>query len=195
MQDLKTGYILRASPRAQFFVQLIGSLFSVVFAMAAWYLYTSAYTIPGPEFAVPSATLWLDMSEFLTQPDAKLPRNLTWFCVVGGILAGALPILEKLRPTWSPYLPSAVAFAIGMYLTPSWTIPRFIGSVVQTTWLKLWPRSHNRSMIIVASGLVLGEGILSIVTAGLTSAHVPVATCFGCSSLLCSGCLNSTRIF
>ena len=47
MQDLRTGLLHGVSPRAQFVVQLVGSVFSCFFALAAWHLYTSAYSIPG----------------------------------------------------------------------------------------------------------------------------------------------------
>lgn len=59
MQDLQTGHLLRASPRSQFYGQMIGSLASVFVSTAGYKFYTSVYTIPGPEFAVPSAGVWL----------------------------------------------------------------------------------------------------------------------------------------
>ena len=46
LQDLKTGHLLRASPRAQFVAQLIGGSFSVLTTVAAYNLYASAYGIP-----------------------------------------------------------------------------------------------------------------------------------------------------
>lgn len=52
MQDLKTGHLLRASPRAQFIGQLVGSFFSVFVAVGAYMLYSNSYEIPGPEFQV-----------------------------------------------------------------------------------------------------------------------------------------------
>lgn len=55
MQDLKTGHLLKASPRAQFYGQLIGSFFSIFFAVAAYLMYTSVYEVPGPQFPVPTA--------------------------------------------------------------------------------------------------------------------------------------------
>lgn len=58
MQDLKTGHLLRASPRSQFYGQMIGSLASVFVSTAGYKFYTSVYQIPGPEFAVPSAGVW-----------------------------------------------------------------------------------------------------------------------------------------
>jgi hypothetical protein len=62
-------------------------------------------------------------------------------------------------------LPSGVGFAVGMYLTPNWTLPRLLGSVAEQTWLLLSPGSHAAFMVVSASGLVLGEGCASIVTA------------------------------
>jgi uncharacterized oligopeptide transporter (OPT) family protein len=50
MQDLKTGHLIRASPRAQFYGQLIGSFVSVFCSVAAYLLYTHAYTVPGMSF-------------------------------------------------------------------------------------------------------------------------------------------------
>jgi len=58
MQDLKTGHLLRASPRSQFYGQIIGSLASVFVSAAGYKFYTSVYEIPGPQFAVPSAGVW-----------------------------------------------------------------------------------------------------------------------------------------
>ncbi len=40
-------------------------------------------------------------------------------------------------------------------------------------------------MIVVASGLVLGEGLLAIVVAGLNSQNVPLWSCVGCTPDLC----------
>lgn len=58
MQDLKTGALLRASPRSQFYGQMIGSLASIFVSTAAYKLYKSVYEIPGPAFRVPTAAIW-----------------------------------------------------------------------------------------------------------------------------------------
>ena len=43
MQDLKTGHLLGASPRAQFLAQLVGSSASILVTVAAFNLYATAY--------------------------------------------------------------------------------------------------------------------------------------------------------
>lgn len=62
-------------------------------------------------------------------------------------------------------LPSGIGFAVGMYISPRFTIPRVIGAFIEQAWLRWRPHSHGSLMVIVASGLVLGEGTASIVVA------------------------------
>jgi uncharacterized oligopeptide transporter (OPT) family protein len=65
MQDLKTGHLLHASPRAQFYAQLIGSSLSIIVTSTAYSLYTRAYTIPGPAFPAPYVYIWLSLARLL----------------------------------------------------------------------------------------------------------------------------------
>jgi uncharacterized oligopeptide transporter (OPT) family protein len=76
MQDLKTGHLLQASPRAQFYGQLIGSSVSIVLTSIAFSLYNRAYTIPGPSFPAPTAYVWLSLARLLRAFDfASLNSN------------------------------------------------------------------------------------------------------------------------
>ena len=61
----------------------------------------------------------------------SLADNVLWFCVGGAIVAGMLALVAFLRPTWKEWMPSAVAFAIGMYITPNWSVARMVGALVQ----------------------------------------------------------------
>jgi uncharacterized oligopeptide transporter (OPT) family protein len=70
MQDLKTGHLVQASPRAQFYGQLIGSTLSIPVTATAFILYNKAYTIPGPTFPVPTAYVWLSLARLLRKPQA-----------------------------------------------------------------------------------------------------------------------------
>jgi uncharacterized oligopeptide transporter (OPT) family protein len=80
-----------------------------------------------------------------------------------------------------------------MYLSPYWTIPRFLGAVIAFVWQKRQPTLYSSLMIVVASGLVLGEGLLSIVAALFTSQKVPIWSCMGCQPGSCpSQCSDSS---
>lgn len=65
MQDLKTGHLIHASPRAQFYGQLIGSSLSIIVTASAYTLYQRAYSIPGPSFPAPTAYVWLSLARLL----------------------------------------------------------------------------------------------------------------------------------
>jgi uncharacterized oligopeptide transporter (OPT) family protein len=65
MQDLKTGHLLRASPRAQFYGQMIGSTASILISTTAYRVYQRAYEIPGPSFPAPTAYVWLGLARLL----------------------------------------------------------------------------------------------------------------------------------
>ncbi len=65
MQDLKTGHLVGASPRAQFYGQLLGSTLSIPVTVTAYVLYNRAYTIPGPTFPAPTAYVWLSLARLL----------------------------------------------------------------------------------------------------------------------------------
>eukprot|EP01117_Protostelium_nocturnum_P014751 TRINITY_DN5644_c0_g2_i1.p1 TRINITY_DN5644_c0_g2~~TRINITY_DN5644_c0_g2_i1.p1 ORF type:complete len:389 (-),score=75.38 TRINITY_DN5644_c0_g2_i1:24-1190(-) len=177
MQDLKTAHILKASPRAMFIGQMVGSISSIFFSVFAYKMYSTIHTIGTPPFTAPTANLWLDTARALRHKE--IPHSVIPFCIAFGIIGGLLPIIEALVPVkhkkkihW--ILPNGIAFAIGMYITPNWTIPRFIGALINVIWKKGWKQSHLNYMIIVASGFVLGEGMLSILTAGFKAFGIPV---------------------
>eukprot|EP01127_Copromyxa_protea_P015255 TRINITY_DN435_c0_g1_i1.p1 TRINITY_DN435_c0_g1~~TRINITY_DN435_c0_g1_i1.p1 ORF type:complete len:657 (+),score=104.12 TRINITY_DN435_c0_g1_i1:100-2070(+) len=185
MQDLKTGHLLKASPRAQFVGQVIGSFFSVFVAVGAFELYSNSYEIPGPEFQVPTAPVWLNMARFVN--NGELPPNVVWFCIAFAILAAALPIVQEVFKNRKNYIISGMAFGIALYVTPNWTIPRFIGAMIQWFWKAKYPVSHDKYMLVTASGFVLGEGILSIVTALMKNpGGLQPWSCGGCAPGFCS---------
>jgi uncharacterized oligopeptide transporter (OPT) family protein len=87
MQDLKTGHLLRASPRSQFYGQMIGSLASVFVSTAGYKFYTSVYEIPGPQFAVPSAGVWyvfLSLSRQLALSRCNRATHMSALCLCSG---------------------------------------------------------------------------------------------------------------
>jgi OPT family oligopeptide transporter len=187
MQGLKCSHLLRASPRAQFYAQLVGTVCSCFFATAAWGLYSSTYQIPGPEFPAPTAVIWLDMAEVVN--GGKIADNVLPTAIGAAVVAALLPLAEEFGPMGlRRWLPSAMSMAIGMYVTPNWTIPRVAGGLLHLVWKRRAPASAARYMVVAASGFVLGEGLTSIATAVLQSAGLSTLTCAGCPPSFCSGC-------
>ncbi|KAH8083524.1 putative oligopeptide transporter [Filobasidium floriforme] len=185
MQDLKTGSLLKASPRSQFYGQMIGSFASVFVSVGAYKLYTSIYEIPGPEFQVPTAAIWLNLARLLNT--GHLPPKSAEFMIAFGLLFAVISSLRYILPLFTKratprfvaYLPSGIAFAIGFLNVPSFSLARLIGGIVA-----LRTRRNGETPLIVivaASGLVLGEGVISIVGLGLAGSGQGAASCWGCN--------------
>ncbi|KAL1978074.1 hypothetical protein VTN31DRAFT_933 [Thermomyces dupontii] len=184
MQDLKTGHLLGASPKAQFYGQIIGSLCGAVLSTMVYRLYTHVYDVPGEQFQVPTAYVWIFTARLVT--GQGLPR-MAW--TVSMIFGGIFVITTILRIIFNagpkrtqgivPYIPGGVAVAVGMFNVPSFTLARAIGGLIAWWWSRRRPAVQGQEdatssvIIVLASGLILGEGVLSIVNLILASCGVP----------------------
>ncbi|KAH8719521.1 OPT oligopeptide transporter protein-domain-containing protein [Phaeosphaeriaceae sp. PMI808] len=155
--DLKVGTLVGANPLAQVQRQFIGSIFGAFISCGIYKLCSLQYFIPGPIFEVPSAYLVLNTARLL--PGESLPAGVLSF-VIGAALISTAIIIVKIRfesHWWQGFVPSGVSFAMGIYLMPSFSITRAIDG-------------HADNIILLASGLVIGEavtGFLSVVLATL----------------------------
>ncbi|KAH9930132.1 OPT oligopeptide transporter protein-domain-containing protein [Fomitopsis serialis] len=191
MQDLKTGHLIHASPRAQFFGQLLGSLLSILVTTTAYTLYQRAYEIPGPSFPAPTAYVWLGLARLLR--DGELPAKSKEFMVIFAAIFGAVAAVKAYAQRQglphAKWIPSGVAFAIGFLNTPSFSIARLIGGIVEHVYYTRVGRDKGGiKLIIIASGFVLGEGVVSIVSLVLRTWGIGVASCWGCGHGMCGGC-------
>lgn len=120
------------------------------------------------------AHIWKDMALLMQKGLGALPSTARDFAAGFGACGIALPLLEEFGPpALVAWLPSGISVGIGMYVTADWTIPRLAGAVGEMAWRRLNPAAHKEHMLMVASGFVLGEGVMSICALGLTAAHVP----------------------
>ena len=156
-QDLKTGYLLGATPRRQQTAELIGVLTSAVFVCGAVLLLSEAFGFGTKELPAPQATL---MKLVI---DGVIDQSLPWTLV--GIGAAIAIVCELAR---IPSLP----FAVGVYLPVATMFPVFLGGLV-----RLWAersarddatRSERRERgVLLGSGFVGGEGLLGVGIAGV----------------------------
>jgi putative OPT family oligopeptide transporter len=157
-QDLKTGWLVGATPARQQLGQVIGAA-SACWAVAATVLLLGkAYTFGSPQLAAPQATLMKTIIE------GVLAGVLPW----GLVLTGAgLSIGAMLCGV------SGLAFAIGVYLPLATMAPLYVGGCVRA----LAERGGGKPAegesdrgVLAASGLVAGEGIAGVAVAGLVAA-------------------------
>jgi putative OPT family oligopeptide transporter len=156
-QDLKTGFLLGATPSRQQVGEVIGVLTSATFVCLTLLLLHRAYGFGSPELPAPQATLMKVVIEGVLQ--AKLP----WVLVGLGVTIAVLAELVRI-----PSLP----FAVGVYLPVSTMVPVFCGGMLR--WLmERRSRSDKEKAarredgVLFGSGLVGGEGLLGVVIAGV----------------------------
>lgn len=145
MQDFKTAQLHGVHPANMFRGQLIGSLASVFISSGAYILYSKTYTLPSTTFPVPTAAVWLSLARLLNK--GELPEGSKMTMALSGsvfLMMGVMRLLLKLNRShlgsrtlrvWknhpcSWFLPSGIAFALGMINTPSFSIARFIGGLI-----------------------------------------------------------------
>lgn len=161
-QDLKTGYILGATPKKQQTGELIGVLAAAIAIGAVLYLLDSAWGFESAELPAPQATLMKMIVE------GVMGGNLPWTLVgIGAFIAIAVEILGI------PVLP----FAIGLYLPVHLSVPMMIGGVVR--WIVEKKRKGEEQKeavengVLYSSGLIAGEGIVGILLAVFAIIQLP----------------------
>jgi uncharacterized oligopeptide transporter (OPT) family protein len=111
------------------------------------------------------------------------------FSIIFGFLS-ALKTMTVRRQHWlATWIPSGVAFAIGFLNTPHFSIARLIGGVMEYVYRTRYARDgRDIRLIVIASGFVLGEGVVSIASLILQTFGVHAISCWGCGHGLCGGC-------
>jgi putative OPT family oligopeptide transporter len=160
-QDLKTGYLVGATPARQQFGQLIGASFACWAVAGTVILLGSVYTFGSRDIPAPQATLMKTIVE------GVLAGALPW----GLVLSGAGLALTALLCGVSP-----LAFAIGVYLPLATMAAIFVGGCVRALSERGGkpgePGDGANPGILAASGLVAGEGLAGVLVAGLVAAQV-----------------------
>lgn len=113
MQDLKTGHLLGAAPKAQFWGQIIGATVGAVVSAFIYRLYTAVYEVPGDQFQVPTAFVWIFTARLVT--GKGLPYMAREFAIGSAIIFAALTALrtKAIGKSWHAYIPGGIAVAVG----------------------------------------------------------------------------------
>jgi putative OPT family oligopeptide transporter len=160
-QDLKTGYLVGATPARQQFGQLIGASFACWAVAGTVLLLGSVYTFGSQDVPAPQATLMKTIIE------GVLAGALPW----GLVLSGAGLAVTALLCSVSP-----LAFAIGVYLPLGTMAAIFVGGCVRALSERNSKTGGKKDGadpgILAASGLVAGEGLAGVLVAGLVAAQL-----------------------
>ncbi len=147
-QDLKTGFILGATPKKQQIAEVIGVTASSLAIGATLYLLDSVWGFGSDTLAAPQATLMKMIVEGVTD------NNLPWTLVIAGAFIAVIAEIAGI-----PSLP----FAIGIYLPVHLSACVMVGGIIRFISDK-FKQKENRG-ILFCSGMIAGEGLAGILLA------------------------------
>ena len=175
-QDLKTGYLLGATPRLQQIGQILGVTIAAFIMAPVLTLLHSAYGI-GTGLRAPQATLFAGITRAFFG-DTSLPLDM----VLGGVAIGMFLVVINLvlAGTGIKFRMHVMPFAVGMYLPLTLTVPMFLGGVVN----HLVKKRRTAEMgadggILLSSGMIAGEAVTGIVTAALIVSGINYSIAIG----------------
>lgn len=160
-QDLKTGYLVGATPRDQQWMEILGAVVFAGMSGVVLNLLHNAYTIGSAELPAPATSVLAVLVKGIFE------GNLPWTLLIVGVAIGI--IVELMG---APALP----FAIGFYLPVHLTVPIYIGGLVKLYCDR--KRCDSNLGTLYASGLVAGDAIVGVLLALLTTAGVATKLAF-----------------
>ena len=169
-QDLKTGFLLGATPARQQWSQMIGVLASASVMGIVLIVLNESYGIGTADgLPAPQATL---MSLVI---DGVLAGSLPWMFVTLGVVISAIVEFVFKMP--------ALAFAVGLYLPVSLTTPIMIGGLMRRALSQRWEGDAATSAgdeggkavaaekreqgVLFSSGLIAGSALVGVMVGGL----------------------------
>jgi putative OPT family oligopeptide transporter len=198
LQDLKTGWLVGATPWRQQVALLIGCVVGAVVIPPVLELLYNAYGFAG---AMPRAEM--DVAHALSAPQATLmtaiatgifTHQLNWDMILIGLGLGVVLVAidEVLRHRGGVARLPVLAVGIGIYLPPTvastlvlgtllaWVIERILKKRAQKQGLPYaqFAEAPNRRGVLLASGLIVGESLVGVLLAaiiGFTGSDSPLA--------------------
>ncbi len=190
LQDLKTGWLVGATPWRQQVALLIGCLVGAAVISPVLDLLYNAYGFTG---ALPRPDM--DPGRALSAPQASLMlaiargiflHDLNWLMILIGMGIGVALILvdQFLKHHCRVARLPVLAVGIGIYLPPSVNAPIVVGAILAWVLTRMLQRraqaqgvpyaeyaaSANRRGVLLASGLIVGESLVGVLLAAIIGA-------------------------
>ena len=164
-QDLKTGFLLGATPKKQQIGELLGAIAAAFAIGGVLYLLDAAWGFGSEQLGAPQATLMKMIIE------GVMENNLPWALVFMGVF-----IAIVVEVVGIPVLP----FAIGVYLPVQLNACIMVGGLIRLAFDRMNKEEKEKEAIIsdgvlYCSGMIAGEGLVGILLAVLAVAGVDQA--------------------
>lgn len=173
-QDLKTGQLVGATPRAQQWTMMVGALVAAFVISPVLSLLHNAYGIgtdaPG-SLKAPQASLFAKITETMFTPDASLQWGMISIGIASAI--GMIILNKWLEAKQYSFRAYIMPVAVGIYLPWSLSLPILFGGIIAFMIEKKLKKAGQgedaktalQDGILFSSGLIAGESIAGILLA------------------------------
>ena len=149
MLDLKTGYLVGATPRMQQFGQFIGAWLGPIVVIFVIFALHETYTLGSERLPAPQGVALANMVEGIMGGDVPTEKYLAG-AVLGGILSAVLGGL-------------GITVGLGFYLPFSIVLTYSLGTLVRELSDRYRGRSWSENVgIPIAAGFIVGEALVGV---------------------------------
>jgi putative OPT family oligopeptide transporter len=179
-QDLKTGYLLGSTPKAQQYAEVIGAVVPAFVIAPVLSLLHHSYQI-GVGLKAPQATLFASLAGGLFGK-GSIPMDMIGIGMGIGIALIAADAWLKAKGSAFRLHPMPVA--VGMYLPFTLSVPILMGGLVRWAGQRALARKAGEDAagnelsnagVLLSSGLIAGESILGVALAACVYFKLPLA--------------------
>lgn len=165
MHDLKTGWLIGASPRRQAVAQCFGAVAGALMGSAAYLI-----LIPDPqtqllteEWPAPAAAAWKAVAELFMKGMSAMPPGAVRAMIWAGAAGILLAVLEKVLPRRARALvPSAASLGLAFVVPAHNAISMFVGAAIAALVARFSPSFAARFVVVIAAGLIAGESLTGV---------------------------------
>jgi uncharacterized oligopeptide transporter (OPT) family protein len=174
LTDLKSGFLLGANPRQQFYAQLFGVLAGAAIIVPAFNLLVPTADVLGSDiFPAPSVQVWAGVSKVLVDGVSALHPTAQTAVLVGLIVGTVLTILEKVAPPkLRAFVPAAPGLGLAFVMPAYNALSMCLGAAIAEIWRKKSGKAGDEASVPLASGFIAGESLMGIVVAILIATKV-----------------------
>jgi putative OPT family oligopeptide transporter len=185
LQDLKTGQLVDATPAKQQWALVIGVIVGALIIPPVLNVLNHAPGFLGAPGVNPATALPAPQAGLISAlAQGVIQNNIPWSELLIGVFIGVACILfdRLLRRAFKGAALPPLAVGLGMYLPTASTLMIVVGAIVGWVFNRRAaagprPEATQQLGVLLASGLIVGEGLLGVIFAiwiGFSGNHAPI---------------------
>ncbi|XP_040381947.1 probable metal-nicotianamine transporter YSL1 [Oryza brachyantha] len=186
MHDFKTGYLTLTSPVSMFASQAIGTALGCVINPGVFLTFQRLVGADhlgeaGALFSAPMAMVYRGLAVLSVDGLDTLPKHAAALCgacfAVGVCLDAAAAAARARRWRAGGWVPNPMAMAIPFFIGPTFAVDMCVGSLVLMAWRRADRQGASTLAVVVASGLICGDGLWALPSSVLAMLKVQPPIC------------------